>query len=231
MNETETAQAEPAPTPGRTEARLAANAQTIFRGLWASVFYAPAEPPASVLVCSPAHREGATTVACGLALAGAGEAPHARVGLVDFNIRTPAVHKLMRLPNDAGVSDVLTGRVSLAEALRGVGPGQLDVLTVGSRPEKVLEVLQAGRVKELLKSLSERYDHVVVDAAPANLYPDAQVLASAAGAVVLIARARQTPRESMLAAKGRLERASGRIAGVVLNMRTYPIPKFLYRRV
>jgi non-specific protein-tyrosine kinase len=222
-------------SPGEpATAVLSAKAADVFRGLWASVFYTGAAPPTSVLVCSSNHGEGATTIACGLALAGAGEPDPARVALVDFNLRTPKVDRRLRLANGAGVSDVLVGAAALDEALQRVGPGRLDVLTAGEQAQRLVEVLRADGVRRLVTDLQERYDRVVVDTAPVNLYPDAQVLARAVGAAVLVARYRRTPRESLLAAKRRLTTAPGaaeKLLGAVLNMRTFPVPRFLYRRV
>jgi capsular exopolysaccharide synthesis family protein len=213
---------------------LSARAADVFRGLWASVFYTGAASPKSVLVCSPNHGEGATTIACGLALAGAGEPGRARVALVDFNLRTPNVDRRLRLANGAGVSEVLVGAAALDEALQRVGPGRLDVLTAGEQARRLVEVLRTDGVRRLVGDLEERYDRVVVDAAPVNPYPDAQVVARAVGGVVLVARCRRTPRESLLAAKRRLTaapRAAEKLLGAVLNMRTFPVPKFLYRRI
>ncbi len=213
---------------------LSAKAADVFRGLWASVFYTGAASPTSVLVCSSNHGEGATTIACGLALAGVGQAEQARVALVDFNLRTPKVDRRLRLANGAGVSEVLVGAAALDEALQRVGPGRLDVLTAGEQARRLAEVLRTDRVRTLLDDLEQRYDRVVVDTAPVNPYPDAQVLAQAVAAAVLVARYRRTPRESLLAAKRRLTTAPGigeKLLGAVLNMRTYPVPKFLYRRV
>ena len=210
---------------------LSRKADDVFRGLWASVFYARPTPPKSVLVCSANHREGATVVACGLALSGAGRAEGARVALVDFNLRTPRVDRQLRLTNGAGVSDVLSGEADLGRALQRVGPGQLDVLTAGERSERLLDVLQTEKVRQLLEQLQSRYEKVVIDAAPVNQYPDAQVLGGLVGGVVLVARYRHTPRESLLQAKRRLELGDAKVLGAVLNMRTYPIPTFVYRRV
>jgi len=222
---------------------LAPQAEEIFRGLWASVFYGPGEAPRSALVCSANRSEGATTVAVGMALAGAdaaalgppgmgpGEAEPGRVLLVDFNLRAPKVHRLLRLPNEAGLSDVLAGGADLDQAVRRVGPGRLDVLTVGSRADRVLEILHADRAKEFLSRLQERYERVILDAAPANLYPDARLLAGLVGAVVLVAHCQQTPREALMVARKRLQVDAAKATGVVLNLRKYPIPKFVYRRV
>jgi len=210
---------------------LSGSAEEAFRGLWASVFSHPLAPKA-VVVCTPNRVEGATTVACGLALAGAGQGDQARVALVDLNLRTPRVDRQLRLKDGTGVSDVLVGGVDLDAALQRVGPGQLDVLTAGGQCGRLSEILQTGRVGGLLAQLKDRYDQVVIDTAPVNRYPDAQVVARAADGIVLVARYRHTPRESLLQAKRRLEAGSdGKILGTVLNMRTYPIPGFVYRRV
>ncbi len=210
---------------------LARKAESVFRGLWASVFYARPGPPKSVLVCSANHREGATAVACGLAVAGAGRAEGGRVALVDFNLRTPGVDRRLNVSDGPGVSDVLAGMSDLERALQHVGPGQLDILTAGKQRERLLEVLQADKARRLLDELEGRYDQVVVDTAAVNQYPDAQVLAEVVGGVVLVARYGHTPRESLLQAKRRLEGGAAKLLGAVLNMRTYPIPAFVYRRV
>ena len=101
---------------------LSGSAEEAFRGLWASVFSHPLSPRA-VVVCTPNRAEGATTIACGLALAGTGQADRGRVALVDLNLRTPRVDRQLRLSDGAGVSDVLVGGVDLDAALQRVGPG------------------------------------------------------------------------------------------------------------
>ena len=224
-------------------AELAPQAENVFRGLWTSLFYTSQTPPKSVLVCSSNPGEGATTIACGLAMVGSNNsgggpvetsdtAPSAgRVVLVDFNLRSPAVSDMLNIANGLGVSNVLAGQKDLGEALQHVGPGQLDVLIAGSECSKVLEILRVERVRSILEELQRRYDYVIVDAAPVNQYPDAQVLAEVVESVVLVARCQQTPRETLLQAKKRLQVGGGKVAGVVLNMRTYPIPRFVYRRV
>jgi len=225
-------------------AELSGAAVEHFRGLWASLFYAPAAPE-SVLVCSASRQEGATTVACALAVAGATGAeaappptpagpqagPTAKVALVDLNLRDPNVRDLLKLSNGVGVSDVLVGEKTLGQALQRVGPGALDVLTVGSQADRLLEVLRTDRLGQLLDELRRRYDRVIIDTSPVNPYPDARVLADLAGGVVLVAHCGRTSREALSQARKRLGPAAGKVLGVVLNRRTYPIPSFLYRRV
>lgn len=220
-------------------AELTPKARDIFAGLWTSLFHAPQTPPKSVLICSSDRDEGATTVACGLALAGGAQeiaGPDAsvsmpRVVLVDFNMRTPSVRDRFNITNGLGVSNVLVGEAELAQALQRIGSGQLDILTAGSQCGRVLEVLRTDRVRKFLEDLERHYDYVIIDTAPVNQYPDTQVLADVVGSVVLVARCQRTHREALLQAKKRLELGAGKVLGVVLNARTYPIPGFVYRRV
>ena len=79
--------------------------------------------------------------------------------------------------------------------------------------------------------LADGYDYIIIDAAAVNHYPDAQILTATVPDVVLVSHSEKTPREAIAQAKKRLEAAGGTIAGLVMNLRTYPIPRFLYRRV
>jgi Mrp family chromosome partitioning ATPase len=107
----------------------------------------------------------------------------------------------------------------------------LDVYVAGQGSDRSLNVLKSHNVGEFFKMLSEGYDYVIVDTAAANHYPDAQILAASIPDIVLVSRAEKTPREAIAQAKKRLEAGGGTIAGLVMNLRTYPIPRFVYKRV
>jgi protein-tyrosine kinase len=208
-------------------ARLADEAADAFGRLWASLFLTPLDPPETLLVCSARPRDGATTVACALALAGAAhegwprERPQdGRVVLVDLNLRRPGVHKEMSLARNGGVCEVLAGERPLAEALKHVGPGKLDVLTAGAECQSPSGVLRPDRVGRLLADLRPHYGRVIVDAAPPGLYPDAGNLMPAIGSAVLVVGPGRDSKESLVAARRALEADGGRLLGVVLNMRT-----------
>lgn len=217
-------------------ASLSLQADERFRGLWASLFYTPPPAPRIVMVCSPTHGEGASTVAVATALAGgegmltssahAADTSPGRVVLVDFNLRSSAVDKKLKLLAGPGLSDILAGGIELSDTLRRVGPGLLDVVTAGTQGGQLLELLRVDRVRGLFKELAERYEHIVIDAAPVNHYPDAQVLAELVDGIALVAHCRRTSREALLLARKRLEAGRGKILGVVLNMRPCPIPRF-----
>ena len=123
------------------------------------------------------------------------------------------------------------GRGPLADALRHVGAGKLDVLTGGTQGDKLVEILHTGRMNEFLADLRRYYGHIIIDTAPPNLFPEARVLAGMVKSVVLVACAHETAQESLAAASRSIQSGGGNVLGVVLNKRTFPIPSFIYRRV
>lgn len=212
------------------EASLRGRAEEFFCGLWASLFHSGRVVGKSVMICSAARAEGATTVACGLALAGSMPPGEPKVALVDLDLRHGNLHKILRLERTLGVSEIVLEGMDPKIAAQNVKAG-VDVYTAGNVGDRALEILRSDALGGFLNHLSGAYDRVLLDVAAVNTYPDAQVLASIIKDVVLVAHTEQTPREAVAQAKKRLEAGGGRIVGLVLNLRTYPIPRFLYRRV
>ena len=213
-----------------SRANLSRKSEDIFRRLWASLFYS-GRAGGSVVICSPGMGEGASTVACGLALAGSEPTEVARVALVDFNIRRPAIHEILRLAPSPGIAEIITDKLDPASVAQRINPG-LDVFTAGQVDRiSALDILRGDGAATLIRSLGEKYDYVLIDTAAANHFPDAQILAAVAKDVVVVVRAEHTPREAAAVANKRLCAAGASVVGMVLNMRTYPIPQFLYRRM
>jgi Mrp family chromosome partitioning ATPase len=86
-------------------------------------------------------------------------------------------------------------------------------------------------VKSLISSLRERFDYVIVDSAPVGVSPESTTLCDKVDAVLLVVQHGHTRREIVKRTKDIIERAGGRLLGVILNKRKFPIPGFLYRRL
>lgn len=212
------------------EPALKPQAWEIFRELWASLFYSGRMKGKSSLICSADRREGASTIACGLALAGTVPSGEGRVALVDCNLRNPALHEMLNMQESPGVGEILLDGLAPRAAVQRVNDA-LDLYAIGYGRRRILDILRSGTLAGFLSALSKKYEQVLVDVAAVNHFPDAQVLAGVVENVVLVAHTEQTPREAVAQAKKRLEAGGGKVVGLVLNLRTYPIPRFLYRRV
>ena len=203
--------------------------------IWSHVFFsAEHAPPRGIVVTAGRRGDGASHIATSLAILGATSNRELRIALVDFNVRSPKVAELMGLKAAPGVTDVLEGRATLEAALQAVmmpGGGELHVLTAGMTAAQPLALLRSRQLQSTLARLLDRYDHVIIDTPSINSFPDAKVVGQMIGGALLVARAGQTPRETIAEAKKRLDNGGVKVLGLVLNQRTDPIPDALYQMI
>lgn len=170
----------------------------------------------ALAVVSPDVGDGKTYLAANLAVAFSqlGE----RTLLIDADIRTPRLHRLLAVEHSAGVSSVLAGFAEASRAVQPVAglPG-LYLLPAGGVPPNPLELLQRPALGALVLEMLQKFKHVVLDTPAGVRGADARVIAARCGAAIAVARrgrSRMDVLEGLLTA---LARGSTRIAGVVLN--------------
>jgi len=86
-------------------------------------------------------------------------------------------------------------------------------------------------MRDLLDSLKEQFDLIIIDSAPAFSSADGVGISSSVDGVVLVMEAETTRWPVTEEAKGRIIRNGGNILGIVLNKRKYHIPEFIYRHL
>jgi capsular exopolysaccharide synthesis family protein len=177
----------------------------------------------TILLTSPRHGEGTTTVALGLATALAKER-ETRVLLVEGNFRSPSFRNMLPLTREVGVLDFGAGRAAPEALATRLEPLNLFVIAAGMalRSDINVEIVEA-----LVGRLQSQYDFIVIDGPPVNSYADASVLATKVDGVILVVEADRTPVAEAEAAKRQLDRVGARILGLVLNRRRSYIPAFL----
>ena len=169
-----------------------------------------------ILVTSPQHSEGKTTVAVNLAAAYALDGK--RVILVDGDMRRPQAAERVGASPEVGLAEVLLEQVPLDQALIDVpvGGGDLQVLpSILPAPPNPSVLLGSERMNALLGELAERADIIIVDTPPVLAVSDAIGLLDRISGVVLIARLDQTSRDALVRAKDVIEKAHGHVVGVV----------------
>ncbi|SFJ86420.1 capsular exopolysaccharide family [Desulfomicrobium apsheronum] len=186
------------------------------RGLRSNLLFSKADQmPQVVLLTSATPKEGKTLVAVnlGAAMAQAG----CKTLLIGADMRRPRAHKILELENGAGLSNILSSVSSVDEVIKPTGIPNLDIITAGPVPPNPSELLGSKRMPELIASLRERYEHIIIDTPPATAVTDAAVLAQHADGVVLISKAFVTPKELVRSAIEALQKINAKIFGVVLN--------------
>lgn len=185
-----------------------------YRILRSSVLLAKGEAKAFV-VTSSISKEGKSTVAANLAVAMALDGK--RTVLVEGNLRNPAVHKLFKVDQVRGVSEVLSGSLSLDEALKTTEIPNLAILTSGQEAANPTELVSSAAMKTLVESLKGQADIVLIDAASAYGYADTQSLLSTVSDVLFIVEIEAPTKTQMREAIGMIDFAGGNVIGLVIN--------------
>jgi len=169
-----------------------------------------------LMITSPQANSGKTFVSVNLgALVAAGGS---RVLVIDCDMRRGRLHRYLDdREREPGLSDILAGQATLAEAARNVGGSELDLLTTGTLPPNPAELLMHERFGTLLEHAESHYDLVILDTAPVMAVADAAIVGTHVGATLMLARAEATGVREMRAAISRLEQASVQVSGLILN--------------
>jgi len=167
----------------------------------------------STTVTSALSGDGKSTTAVNLATAAAERAQ--RVLLIDADLRRPSVAEYLGIDGGVGLTNVLLGSATPAEAIQRVG--SVDVLPSGMLPPNVTQLVTSAAMARLFEELLLRYDFVVVDAPPLLPVVDALTFAKLTDGALLVARQRVTRRKQFALALESLQNVGATVLGVVLN--------------
>ncbi|MBI4397833.1 MAG: polysaccharide biosynthesis tyrosine autokinase [Candidatus Omnitrophica bacterium] len=181
----------------------------------ALLFSSPDKPLRTLMVSSPNPKEGKTLIACNLAVAIAQSG--ARVVLVDADMRRPRIHKVFRLKNVQGLSNVLTHTVNPAEFIVKTEVENLSVLLCGPIPPTPSELLGSKRMAQLIEQLRELYDYVVFDSPPFLSVTDPVVLSTQVDGAIIVTRYNKTHRDALLRGIHSFMDVKANLAGIIIN--------------
>jgi len=140
-----------------------------------------------------------------------------KVLIVDSDLRRPVQHSILGLSNRFGLTNVLMRDVPIEETIKATSVPNLHFLPSGRMPRSAMGILDAQRMRELVKNLKARYDYVFFDSPPIVGVSDASILASEVDGVLLVVQYRKYPRVISARAKRMIENVGGNLLGVVLN--------------
>jgi Mrp family chromosome partitioning ATPase len=166
-----------------------------------------------VAVTSPLPGEGKSALTLGLAGALAREDDQ-RVLLVEADLRRPSLVSTLGLPPGPGLSEWL-GSENAYVPISVVEPGGFYLLTAGQSGLERPELLGSLRMDTLLRAARRLFGFVLLDAVPIMSVTDTVLIQDLIDGFLLVIRSRQTPREAVHDALGRLR--ADKILGVVLN--------------
>lgn len=197
------------------EKPLSAYAESI-RSIYTALQLADVDsPPKVVMVTSSLPQEGKTTLSLSLATFAARSAQ--RVLLMDLDLRHPSVQRDTALEVRTGLIELMSGEVTLDEALHRDEPTNLDILPVKRQTGNPTDILSSQRMRALIAELRQRYDYIVIDSAPLLGVTDSRIAALFADRVLLAIRWQETTRETAQGGLRQLQDVRAPIAGAVLT--------------
>jgi Mrp family chromosome partitioning ATPase len=153
------------------------------------------------------------------------------VCLVEGNLRSPSLARELGVDGERGLVDSLRQDGSIREFTKQIGVDRVWFLPSGAAVQDSMTLLNSDRMKERAGELRREFDYVVMDAPPMNVFADGMVLGRLADGLVLVLEANSTRREAALRVTESLRTTKIPILGAVLNNRTFPIPKAVYKRL
>lgn len=169
-------------------------------------------PFTTVAITSGSDPAYSARLAFGLAAAQA-STPQ-RVLLIDANVHDPTLETALGLPPSPGLGAVLRGEVPLEAAVQRWGTRGLDVLSAGAKTVNADALLDSSATRSLLNTATERYDLVLINAAPFTLADGLLMSRLADRAVVVLGR--DDTRGRLTEAFGALDTVRADVLGLVL---------------
>jgi capsular exopolysaccharide synthesis family protein len=140
-----------------------------------------------------------------------------KVLLIDADMRRPVQHKILDMDNRFGLTNVLLRDAPVEETIKPTTVPNLHFLPSGRLPRTSMGLLETNRIKELVRSLRNRYDVILIDCPPVIGISDASILASAVDGAIMVVQYRKYPRDMAVKTKHLLDLTGAKTMGVVLN--------------
>jgi capsular exopolysaccharide synthesis family protein len=171
--------------------------------------------PRRLVVTSSSKDEGKSTTALALAI------NFAQLGkpvlLVDADLRNPALHKMLKLDNNRGLSNYLSGTVPILQLVQKTEIPNVYALTTGPLPPNPVELLAGMKLLVMLGQCEHHFAHVIVDAPPVLGIADSIVLSNQVDNMVFVIESGRTRKGHVRAALKRLHQSGVRPLGAILT--------------
>ncbi len=144
----------------------------------------------SFVITSAEPGDGKTYVA--LNIASIFQVTGKKVVLVDFDLRKPAIAKVVDVDAHRGGSNYLIGQTELKNIIHTHADYGFDIIFAGTLPPNPGELTQSQAAKNFIEELKTMYDCVILDCSPIGLVSDASPLSYLVDTVLFVVRKNKT---------------------------------------
>lgn len=189
-----------------------------YKTLYTNILYLNIEDKCKkIAMTSAVSGEGKTVASTNLAVTLAQNSTDCKVLLIDTDMRQPRVSALLGIDKDThGLSEYLAG-IDETPNLIFVPDKKLTVLTSGANNVNPTKLIGSKRMANLIRSLEEQFDYIIIDTPPVNIVSDAILLHENVNGYVIVTRSDYSDVKSVGEAVSRLEQINAEIFGIVLT--------------
>ena len=196
----------------------------VYRQLRTNIEYSSFNKDIQVIcVTSSNPAEGKSSVANNLATVAI--AKYEKVLLIDCDLRKPVQHKIFKVSNKLGISNLMKEKSEIDLEIGGYfqkfkdnsTDGKLYVLTSGKSVPNPQEMLASDRFKELIEKFREMFDYIIIDCPPLNAVADAIPVSSIVDGTLFVVSAMDTAKQEAKNALTMLQRNGANVLGCVLT--------------
>lgn len=185
-----------------------------YRKLELNIALASLDRKMQVIQCTSATPEdGKTTTSINLAavLAEKGK----KVIILDFDLRRPKIHRAFHQVNDSGFYDYITNHIDYHDLIVH-DESKIDLLLSGKRISYPHLVLESSLTTQLIASLRNEYDFIIIDSPPVLSVTDSVIISKHVDGVVYIVAYNRTKKDDAKEALKILRQNNVNIIGGVL---------------
>lgn len=180
-----------------------------------NIEYSDTPAPKSVGITSAGPGEGKSFLAANIALSYAQNG--LKTLLIDLDMRRPRLEKVLGLDRmNIGIVNHLLKDIPIERVIQNYTEN-LDIIPVGPIPPNPTALLTSKKLEDILQSLMNKYDRIVVDLPPILAAADALIVSKYIDGLVVTIRAGKTQKPSLRVAYENIVTSSSKLLGTVIN--------------
>ena len=164
------------------------------RVLWTNLaFFRNKNKPKLITFTSTVEGEGKSSTICelGRTIASSGK----KVIILDLDMRKSTLHKKCDLPNNEGMSSLLSENSTLVGVVQKTKYKNLSIISSGPEPQNPTELIMSGTLQPIIDTLLKEYDYILLDSPPIGLVADAMMLMHISDISLFLLRANYSKKE------------------------------------
>jgi len=140
-----------------------------------------------------------------------------KVLLIDCDMRKPSIHAHFGCENSIGLSTYLISKNTRKEIIQKTKIDNLYLISAGPVPPNPSEMLETGKLEQLIKEAKEEFDYIIIDNSPLSLVSDGIIISQFTDVNLFVLRQDYSTKGEVKFVNHMNAAKSMKNAGIILN--------------